>query len=193
MNFKRQQFETAATEFFQQNPRLFQKYLSPTLLQALVTEMLTSLPTVTAARIAFDRLVANGTLRRTDGRSERDDAREAVTAAQANFDATVATVDAPPLSREELEFFGSLSQRELAEKYWANDGFSEFKVRYDRAIREYGYVAPARPQQSSQASEGDLGLTAAQYHVIPARELQIKLRNPKFKLQVMQLIKLGLV
>lgn len=196
MNFTRKQFEAAAERFFRENPKSFEKYFSPTLLQTAVDAMLTSLPTVTAAKIAFDRLVANGTLQRTDGRTERDDAAEAVAAAQANFDATVAKVGAPPLTREELAFFGSLSQQDLANRYWENDGYSEFRVRYDRAAREHGFRVPARPQQALEVpagGDGELELTPAQYHAIPARQLQIKLRDPRFKLSVMRLIKAGLI
>jgi len=190
MNFTRQQFERAAQRFFQENSKQFEKFYSPRLLQTVVDAM--QLPSTTAAKIAFDRLVADGTLQRTDGRTERDDARQAVAAAEASLTATVAKVDAPPLTRDELELFGSLSHQDLANRYWDNDGFNEFRVRYDRAVREFGYRVPARPQAAeAQSSVGEVGLTAQQYHAIPARDLQIKLRNPQFKFAVMKLIRTG--
>jgi hypothetical protein len=58
------------------------------------------------------------------------------------------------------------------------------------------FRVPARPQVSeAQSAEGDgeFELTASAYHAMPAAELQRKLRTPSFKLQVMKLIKAGLV
>lgn len=187
-NFSRRSYEQATQTFFTQNPTLAERYLSPTLLETVTNAMLTSLPTVTAAKIAFDKLVANGTLTRTDGRDERFDAQQAATEAQANRDKIAARIDAPPLTRDELLYFGSLGQRELVERYWSNN---EFRVRYDKAHREHGFVIPPKFAESSAtpAVDSDLVLTAAQYHSIPAHELQIKLRDPKFKLAVMMLIK----
>lgn len=192
MSLNRQQYERAAEQFFRQHPREFEKYFSPTLLQTLVNAMLTSLPTVTAAKITFDRLVASGALKRTDGKSDHDDHVAAVTAAQANLNKVVAEVDARPLTRDELSYFGSLSQRELSKLYWGDsgDGMTEFAVRYRKASREFGFALPLKFSASSADGTGT-ELTAAQYKAMPARELQIKFRNPQFKLQVMQLIKSG--
>src|ERR1700741_3207499 len=113
MSFNRTQYENAAQEFFRKNPKSFEKYFSPTLLQTVVDGMMSSLPTVTAAQIMFDKLVADCTIQRTDGRSEQDDRAEALAAAEANLEKAVAKVDAPPLTRAELELFASLSNREL--------------------------------------------------------------------------------
>lgn len=137
--------------------------------------------------------MAKGTLKRTDGRTDEDDRAEAVSAAQTNLDKVLSEVDAEPLTRDELELFGSLSQRELSHRYYGPDGdaICEFAVRYRKASREFGYVIP--PKFSGQATEstGSLELTATQYHAIPAAELQRKLREPRFKFAVMQLIKTG--
>jgi hypothetical protein len=83
------QYESAAQLYFKQNPTLAQKYYTTTLLKQVVDAMQSSLPTVVSARLAFDRLVANG-LPRTDGKSEADDRAEAVAVATANFNAVVA-------------------------------------------------------------------------------------------------------
>jgi hypothetical protein len=101
MSFNRTQYENAAQEFFRKNPKSYEKYFSPTLLQTVVDGMMSSLPTMTAARIAFDRLLANGMLPRTDGKSEADDRAEAVFAAEARFNRVVAETDAPPLTAAE--------------------------------------------------------------------------------------------
>jgi hypothetical protein len=148
-NLNKAQYEAAATKYFSQDPQgqlNFQKYYSPTLLATVVAEMQSSLPSVVAARLAFQRLVANGQLQRTDGKSEDDDRAEAKAAAQANLDSVVAEIDSAPLSREELNYFGSLNQRELSRLYYGPDGDAvcEFAIRYNRACREFGFVAPPR-------------------------------------------------
>jgi hypothetical protein len=194
MSFSRQQYEKAAEQFFRQHPKSFEKYFSPNLLQTVVNAMLSSLPTATTAKIAFNKLVADGKLQRTDGRSEQDDRAEAVAAAQANLNQVVAEVEAAPLSKSELEYFGSLSQRELSRLYFGEDGdaLNEFAVRYRRANREHGFVLrPPRFKDEVFSDSAEIGLTASAYKAMSARDLQVKLRNPAFKFQVMQLIKLG--
>ena len=192
MSFTRTQYEQAAQKFFQQNPQQFERYFSPTLLQTIVGAMQSSLPTVTAAKIAFDRLVTNGTLQRTDGRTYRDDCVEAVAVAEANAEKAAAEVSARPLSKDELELFASLSNRDLADKYWAHDGHNEFRIRYDRAVREHLFRVPSRPQ-ALEVQSADAELTAEQYYAMPSRELQVKLRSPIFKLRIMQMIKSGAI
>jgi hypothetical protein len=139
-------YEQAAVQFFQTNTPEFEKYYSQTLIKQVSEEMLQSLPTVVAARLAFNRLVANGQLPRTDGKSERDDAAEAVAAAQANLDRAVAEIDAAPLTKSEVEYFGSLSLRQVSALYYGEDGsaINNFAVRYRRAAREYGFVVPGK-------------------------------------------------
>jgi hypothetical protein len=109
------------------------KFYSSSLLKTLVDAMRQSLPTTTAASICFKRLVANN-LPRTDGKSDEDDHRAAVDRAQANLDKAIAEAEAVPLTPAELEYFGSLSQRELSSKYYGEDGsaLNEFAVRYVR-------------------------------------------------------------
>ena len=188
----RTRYESAAEQFFRNNPREFEKYFSKNLLQTLVNAMITSLPTVTAARIAFDRLVAEGKLLRTDGKSNRDDQAQAVAAAEANLKNAIAKVDAQPLTRNELEHFSSLSHRELSRLYWGpnGDGMTEFAVRYRKSCKEFGFVVPPKFSDEAQAS-GEIGVTPEQYRAMPSAELKRRLREPRFKLQVMQLIKAG--
>jgi hypothetical protein len=145
MNTSRAQYENAAQQFFKQNPRSFEKFYSPTLLQTLVDAMQSSLPTTVAAGICFNRMVTNGQLRRTDGLTEQDDNAAAVAAAEANLDKVLVGVDAPPLSRGELEYFSGLSQRELSALYYGDgDALNEFAVRYRKASREFGFVLPQK-------------------------------------------------
>jgi hypothetical protein len=155
--------------------------------------MQSSLPTVVSARLAFDRLVANGTLQRTDGKSDRDDAQANVSRAQKHLDETIAKVDATPLTPSELEYFGSLSQRELSKLFYGPDGDAvcEFAVRYRKAVREFGFVVPPKFGDQAVSDGGEVQLTAAQYHSIPSAELQRRLRNPKFKMAVYKLLQNG--
>jgi hypothetical protein len=188
------QFENAAQSFLKSNPPLVAKYYSATLLQTLVNAMQSSLPTVTAAKITFDRLVANGSLLRTDGKSEADDRVEAVATAEARFNQVVAETDTPPLTAAEIQEFSSLGREELSRRYWKDDGMNTFRVRYDRAVREHMFRVPGRIQAvDALAVEGELTLTAAEYHSIPSAELQRRLRNPSFKQQVYLLLKSGAI
>lgn len=182
------QFENAAQSFLKSNPQLVNKYYSVTLLQTLVNAMQSSLPTVTAARICFDRLVANGTLRRTDGKRDEDDLRANVDRAQQNFDRVVQEVQASPLTADEQSYFGSLSQSDLSAKYWHNDGYNQFRVRYDLAHQQAGFRLPPRPSQGAVSDGGDYELTPAQYHALPVSVLKQKIREPRFKAAVYRLI-----
>jgi transcriptional regulator GlxA family with amidase domain len=147
---QRQDYERAASDYFTKDPQgklEFQKFYSSDLLQQVVDEMQrTTLPTVTAARITVAKLVREGELVRTDGRTEEDDRVQLVAAAQANLDKVVAEIDAEPLTPSELAYFGSLSQRELSRLFYGEDGDAvcEFAVRYRKASREFGFQIPAK-------------------------------------------------
>ena len=192
-NLNAAQYEAAATAYFtndHQGKLNFQKYFTPTLLAAVVQEMQSSLPSVVAARLSFERLVANGRLQRTDGKDEVFDRAEAVKAARANIDAVVAEIDSAPLSRSEIEYFASLSQRELSQLYYGDDGtaVNDFAIRYRRAVREYGYAIPGKFGNQEVVEQGEIELTTAQYNAMSASDLQQKLRNPKWKAAVYRLL-----
>src|SRR5258708_6571655 len=188
MNNFMTQFENAAQLFLNKNPELVAKYFSHTLLKTLVGAMQQSLPTVVAARLAFDRCVANGTLQRTDGKGDRDDAQASVDRAQQNFDREVQEVQAAPLTADEQSYFGSLSQSDLSAKYWHNDGYNQFRVRYDLAHQQAGFRLPPRPIQGTVSEGGDYELTPAEYHALPASVIKQKIREPRFKAAVYRLI-----
>jgi hypothetical protein len=193
-NINRTQYENAAQLYLRQNPKNFERYYSPTLLKTLVDAMLSSLPTTVTAGICFNRLVANGQLARTDGKNEADDAAENYAAAEANLNAVISEVDSAPLSAAELEYFGSLSQRELSKLYYGEDGraLDEFSIRYRRAAREHMFRIPER-FQSAEAStaEGDVTLSAREYNAMPSAELKRRLREPGFAAAVSKLIQRG--
>jgi hypothetical protein len=182
------EYERAAQLYFKQNPTIVQKYYSLTLLKTLVDAMRPSLPTAVTARLAFDRCVANGTLQRTDGKGDRDDAQASVDRAQQNFDRVVHEVQTAPLTADEQAYFGSLSQSDLSAKYWHNDGYNQFRVRYDLAHQQAGFRLPPRPSQGAVSDGGDYELTPAEYHALPASVLKQKIREPRFKAAVYRLI-----
>jgi hypothetical protein len=140
-------FAQAAVTFFQtQNGQVFwKKYASKTLVSEVAGAMANSLPTVTAASIAFERLVKNGDVDRTDGKNEEDDRAEAHADAKKGLDAAIASAAATPLTNSEIEYFASLSQFELSKLYWGpnNDGVTGFGVRYRLAIEQHGFREPA--------------------------------------------------
>jgi hypothetical protein len=184
------QYESAAQLYFKQNPTLAQKYYTTTLLKQVVDAMQSSLPTVVSARLAFDRLVANG-LPRTDGKSEADDRAEAVAVATANFNAVVAKTDALPLTAAEIQEFSSLGREELSRRYWKDDGMNRFRVRYDRAVREHMFRVPGRIQAVEASAEGEIQLSAVEYFALPTDVLKVRMRDPKWKAAVYRLIKAG--
>jgi hypothetical protein len=190
-NINLSQFENAAQQFLNKNPERVAKFYSTSLLKTLVDAMQSSLPTVTTAKITFDRLVANGTLQRTDGKSEADDRAEAVAAATANFNAVVAKTDALPLTAAEIQEFSSLGREELSRRYWEHDGMNTFRVRYDRAVREHMFRVPGRIQAVEASAEGEIQLSAAEYHAISNDVLKVRMRDPKWKAAVYRLIKAG--
>ena len=94
------------------------------------------IPSIVSAKIVFDKM------------NLRDRAIE-VAKAQAGLNQVLRDVDAPPLTRNEIEYFASLSRSDLGNLYWGVDGdaINEFAVRYRRASREQGYVIPPRPSR----------------------------------------------
>ncbi len=197
MSLNTTQYEAAATQYFtkdHQGKLNFQKYFAPTLLATLVKEMKSSLPSVVAARLAFQRLVANGRLQRTDGRTDQDDWHENRERAKANLDSVLAGIDTPPLARDELDYFGSLGREQLSQLYYGEDGsaINEFAVRYRKANREHGFVIPGRLQRIEEpVEECETELTAAQYHAMRAADVVRRLKNPHFKKLVDNLIRRG--
>ena len=142
-------FAEAAVKFFQtQNGQVFwQKYASKTLVQEVADEMsnVNTLPTIVAASLAFERLVTNGDIERTDGKTAEDDRAHAHVVARNGLEAALIAGALPPLTNDEIEYFASLSQFELSKLYWGpdNDALTGFAVRYKKAMAEHGFREPA--------------------------------------------------
>ncbi len=149
------------------------------------------------SQTTIERAIANLELPRTDGGSARKDVIEIRRQAQANYDAAAAEADALPLNPQELAEFAALSFADLQRKYWAEDG-DFFRVRYNKAAKTFGYRIPEKPAALVEAEAGQedgtaVQLTAAAYKALSANDLKLKLRSPKFKLEVMKLIKAGAI
>ncbi len=149
------------------------------------------------SQTTIERAIANLQLPRTDGGSARKDTNELRRQAQVRFDAAYAEADALPLRPQELAEFAALSFADLQRKYWAEDG-DFFRARYTKAARTFGYRLPEKPAALVEAEAGQedgtaVQLTAAAYKALSANDLKLKLRSPKFKLEVMKLIKAGAI
>lgn len=196
MSYSKEQYDRAAKEYLHGNPFIFEKYGSGNseLIMQIADEMMkSSLPTLTAARIALDRLIRAGNVARTDGRTDADDNARVIAAARANLDKVIAEAEAEPLLKSDLEYFGSLDQKTLAKLYWEDDGLTEFGIKYRKASTMFGFVIPEKPVQEANETSGsdELTLTAAEYHAMPAAVMQKRMRDVKFKQQVYMLIKAG--
>src|SRR5580704_12265313 len=99
------------------------------------------------SQVSVDRALAELKFRRTDGGSTEKDQRAAISAAQKNLDAVIKEAATPPLTRDELAEFASLSAADLQSKYWGpdNDGITIFGIRYKLA-QQHGFRIPPRPQ-----------------------------------------------
>ena len=146
MGFTKYQYEKAATQFLEQNADLALKYMHPQLLATLVEWMKESLPTTVSAKLAFDRLVEEGVLQRTDSGNEETDRAGAAEKARATIRKIEEEVGSQALDRETYEYIASLSPRELSRLYFGEDGsaINEFAIVYRRAMKEWGFREPLR-------------------------------------------------
>jgi hypothetical protein len=140
------QAEKVVIDYFQTDGKNFwSRYYSPNLLAAVVKKMGEDklLTTSVSAGIAFSRLVEAGIVERTDGKDDEIDQAEAHAAAKRGLEAAIILGSAAPLTRDEVEYFGSLSQFDLSQLYYADGGINGFAVRYRKAMAEHGFREPA--------------------------------------------------
>jgi hypothetical protein len=157
--FSESQFERAAADFFEKNPRHAEKYLSPDLVATLAAAMMRSrapYPTAANAEMTFSALVASGELVRTDGKDESDDAAADEEYLKNVADRTMEEIRRAPLTRAECEGFASLPFAEVQRRYWAYDRVNEFRVRYDKAARAWGFQIPAPPSTTPVGTSEDV-------------------------------------
>jgi hypothetical protein len=146
------------------------------------------------SQTTVERAITHLKLQRADGRTNKDDSRELRAQAQKNYDAAAKQAEQMPLTKQELDEFSRLSQADLQRLYFGQDGKATdfFSIRYRKASREFGYRIPEKPAVEVQ-EEGAVRLTAAEYHALPAQEVLRLMRNPRWKLAVMMLVKNGLI
>jgi hypothetical protein len=147
------------------------------------------------SQVSLNRAIRELGLRRIDGKTSADDAREARAAAQANLDAVVSEIQRTPLTPEFVNEVASLGQLNLSCRYFADSIDGElFRIRYDRACKEFGFrpaqrfASVAAEQEASEALE----LTAAEYNAMPSHLVAQKMRTDlKFKQAVYLLLASG--
>jgi hypothetical protein len=149
------------------------KYDSPANLRA-VLDLLQARQWI-PSRVSCDRAVRELKLHRTDGGSKAKDQALAEIKAQENFNRLIAQVRALPLQREELEEFASLSFPDLQRKYWANGGMNAWRVRYDVAVIQAGFRAPAQP--APEEPETEIELTQAEYDALSADTVRARSKS----------------
>lgn len=169
----------------------WQKYASPANLKR-ITGFLQEVQWIPSST-TIDRAIAHLNLQRTDGRTAKDDARDIRAAAQRNYDAAAKQAELMPLTKQELDEFASLSQVELQKKYWGEDGKATdfFSIRYRAAARQHGFVIPPKPTQQAVDDGADVVMTPEIFRNMPSSELQLKLKDPRIKLKIMQMMKAG--
>lgn len=88
--------------------------------------------------------------------------------------------ESAPIPKEVADYIERTGSRELARRYNSD---AAFRAQYDRHEK-----LKASPQQ---VQAGEDSWTVEEYYKIPAREMQARLRNPRYKLRLMQKIKSG--
>jgi hypothetical protein len=146
------------------------------------------------SQVSLNRAIRELGLRRVDGKTSTDDAREARAAAQANLDAVVSEIQRTPLTHEFVNEVASLSQLDLSRRYFADSIDGElFRIRYDRACKEFGFRPAQRFASVTAEQDGEaLELTAAEYNAMPSHLVTQKIRTDlKFKQAVYLLLASG--
>jgi hypothetical protein len=124
--------------FQKRNPHHWGRYDTPTQRDFLLAKCVEAqlLPSQTSVQLMIERLEKQGWLVRSDGGNANSD-----------FARAVATIEAEPLTKAEIDWFGSLSRVELQDRYWDANGANRFRVRYDFACRTLGFVPPPKPTE----------------------------------------------
>jgi hypothetical protein len=92
-------------------------------------------PSDTAVLRAIQELVAEEKIERTDGGNAETDAASLRAAEQARLD----RIAAAPLTERDFDSFVRMTPSELERRYYSD---TEFRVRYDKACRDWGFRKP---------------------------------------------------
>ena len=143
--------ETFVREFFA-TKNDYSKYDSPENRPRIVERVVSfEIPhSGTAVRRAILELVAEGQIGRADGKTDEDDRREAEQAAEEQDRRTALVA---PLTRDDANYFGSLSLAEVSRRYFSD---RVFRFRYEAASRLWGFRLPAQPNTPPPQEEQEV-------------------------------------
>jgi hypothetical protein len=182
--YSKNEYQRAFESFMARNPLVWPRYQtahSDELLFAFLIQQQQPASTITV-ELAIKQLVAKNLLVRVDGKSQSDDTQEAL-------NKIIQEIEAPELAALEIEAFSSIHPQELMERYWEDNGTNRFAIRYRKAAKTFGFQIPGRPAAKDTVAAGnEVELTAEVYNAMPARELQVRLRDPRFKAGVYRLL-----
>jgi hypothetical protein len=182
--YSKNDYQRAFESFKARNPLVWPRYQtahSDELLLAYLVQQQQPASTITV-ELAIKQLVAKNLLVRVDGKSQSDDTQEAL-------NQIVQRIEAPELTAAEIEAFSSIHPQELMKRYWEDNATNRFSIRYRKAAKTFGFQIPGRPAAKQAVAAGDeLELTAEAYNSMSARDLQVKLRDPRFKAGVYRLL-----
>jgi len=150
--FSNSEYLKAAEKFFRSTPEgqdSFLKFFSDDLVKKVAREMLSSTPTILAAKLALARLVARGEVERVDGltgeEAERVDAAEAEAKHKSKVNAAFRTAQSVELAKHELDEFVQMSRKDVEER-WRSDLY--FRARYILACRNFGFQSYGLEEES---------------------------------------------
>jgi hypothetical protein len=168
-------------------PLVWPRYNSPVAEDVLLCHLVRGQqpPGLVTVELGINFLAGQGLLFRTEGGSLKTDT-------QAHLDQIFARLDAPELTKAEIEFFQSLHPRDLEQRYWAEGGINEFAVRYNKAIKAFGFRQPGRPASAVDDDQPTLNLSAEEWRKIPASiSTRRYMQEPAFKRATDKLIAEG--
>jgi hypothetical protein len=184
MSHSKKDYLKAFEAFKARNPLVWSRYETSGAAELLLTFLVQEqqpASTITV-ELGIKALVRKGLLLRIDNKTADDDKRQAL-------DQIIARVDGPDLTPTEIEAFSSIHPQKLMELYWQDGGLNEYAVRYRKAARIFGFRIPGHPTAKDTVAAGDeVELTAEAYNSMSARDLQVKLRDPRFRAGVYRLL-----
>ena len=191
MNHTKHDYQRAFEKFKSLNPDMWRRYETPAAAELLLEYLVQQQQPagLVTTELAIKTLVRQGLLIRVDSRTFEDDKQQAL-------QKITAQIDAPDLTRSEVEYFQELSARDLETLYWADGGYNRFAVRYNKAVKTkpYGLIfqVPGRPASTVDDDVEAVALTAKEYHSMPANRIIQRIKSdPGFKKAIDNLIKAG--
>jgi hypothetical protein len=185
MNHTKHDYQRAFEKFKSLNPDVWHRYETPAAAELLLVHFVQEQqpPSQITVELGIKRFLV-----RVDGGDHSADV-------QKELAKITDRISAPELSRAEIDFFQSLSARELAQRYWVDGGVNELAIRLNKAVKEkpFGliFAIPGRPASLDDDVEA-VELSAAEYHATPANRIIQRLKSDRgYRLAVDKLIAEG--